>query len=457
MNKFLSFLTFSLLQLACSCGGTNPVPEPETPKPTITFASSEVSIAPEGETVSVRVQASGSWTVETDGQDWYTLASGNKVYAGESLIKIQAPENVTGADRSAKLRFTSGDAQAELRLSQGVLVARLTFTPSSGTVSGDGGEIVFQANSNSSWTLDESDLPYWVTPNFKTIGKGESELKVKIAKSYVAQKRTAIIRYRCEGAEETVSVEQGAGTPVEDGAYVPAGYSLVWQDDFSADGVPDTAEWWYETGAGGWGNNEIQEYVAGSKNGYDLASVSNGTLKIKVQKIGGKVYSIRMNTSQGWKYGYFEARIKVSDVPGAWPAFWMMPKNFTAWPKDGEIDIMEYAISTQGKDMSSSSIHCNAFNWPAGTQKTHVQPVPGAASEFHVYAMEWTASWMKFYVDGELHLTFNNNGKGYDSWPFDQPFYVKLNMAWGGNMGGTTDEAKLPAFYEVDYVRVYQK
>jgi beta-glucanase (GH16 family) len=222
-------------------------------------------------------------------------------------------------------------------------------------------------------------------------------------------------------------------------------------------GLPDTAEWWYETGAGGWGNNEIQEYVAGSKNGYDLASVSDGTLKIKAQKIGGKVYSIRMNTSQGWKYGYFEARIKVSDVPGAWPAFWMMPKNFTAWPKDGEIDIMEYAVSTQGKDKSSSSIHCNAFNWPAGTQKTHVQPVPGAASEFHVYAMEWTASWMKFYVDGELHLTFNNNGKGYDSWPFDQSFYLKLNLAWGGNMGGTTDENQLPAVYEVDYVRVYQK
>ena len=451
-------LLLSLLLLAAACSGPAAGPDPVVqPDPEITFPSSEVVIAPEGETVSARVQANASWTVTADGQDWYTLASGNRIYAGESLLKVSAPENVTGTARSATLTFTSGSSKTSLKLSQGALVARLEFSPASGSVGGDGGEIVFQAVSNSSWALDEAALPWWLTPNFKTIGKGETELKVKVAKNYKAEARSGEIKYTCEGETRTLKVEQSAGTPVEDGAYVPEGYSLVWQDDFSVDGLPDAAEWWYETGAGGWGNNEIQEYVAGSKNGYDLASVSDGTLKIKAQKIGGKVYSIRMNTSQGWKYGYFEARIKVSDVPGAWPAFWMMPKNFTAWPKDGEIDIMEYAVSTQGKDKSSSSIHCNAFNWPAGTQKTHVQPVPGAASEFHVYAMEWTASWMKFYVDGELHLTFNNNGKGYDSWPFDQSFYLKLNLAWGGNMGGTTDENQLPAVYEVDYVRVYQK
>ena len=236
----------------------------------------------------------------------------------------------------------------------------------------------------------------------------------------------------------------------------PTGYALVWSDEFDVAGQP-SSEWWYETGGGGWGNNEEQVYVAGSYDGNNLAFISNGSLKIKAQKIGSTVYSIRMNTQRAWQYGWFEARIKVSDVPGAWPAFWMMPKNFTAWPKDGEIDIMEYAVSTQGKDKSSSSIHCNAYNWMKGTQKTHVQVVPGAATEFHVYAMEWTASEMKFYVDGELHLTFKNDGKGYDSWPFDAPFYLKFNMAWGGSMGGTLDDNQLPAVYEVDYVRVYQK
>ena len=147
----------------------------------------------------------------------------------------------------------------------------------------------------------------------------------------------------------------------------------------------------------------------------------------------------------------------MSDVPGSWPAFWMMPQNYKTWPGDGEIDIMEYAISTQGKNKSSSSIHCNAYNWPAGTQKTHVQPVVNAASEFHVYALEWTSTEMKFYIDGKQHLVFKNENKGYDAWPFDAPFYLKFNMAWGGNMGGTTDESKLPATYEIDYVRVFTK
>ena len=234
-------------------------------------------------------------------------------------------------------------------------------------------------------------------------------------------------------------------------------HCLDWQEEFNTDGKPSTADWWYETGAGGWGNGEIQTYVAQAKDGVDLAYISDGSLKIKVQEVGGTVCSIRMNTKKYWTYGWFEARIKVSDVPGSWPAFWMMPQNYKTWPGDGEIDIMEYAISTQGKNYSSSSIHCNAFNHMKGTQKTHKQSVTNAATEYHVYACEWTADWMKFYIDGTLHLTVNNDGQGYDHWPFYTPFYLKLNMAWGGNMGGTVDESKLPAVYEVDFVRVFQK
>ena len=250
-------------------------------------------------------------------------------------------------------------------------------------------------------------------------------------------------------------------TPAKQGVVidgVPDGYKLVWQEEFDEGSVPSTSKWWYETGGGGWGNNEIQTYVSEkTPGGTSLAKVDKGVLTISAVKENNKVYSIRMNTFEGWTYGWFEARIKVSDVAGSWPAFWMMPKNYTTWPGDGEIDIMEYAISTQGKNKSSSSIHCNAFNWPAGTQKTHVQAVPNAASEFHVYALEWTADQMAFYVDGIRHLTFKNDGQGYDHWPFSAPFYLKLNLAWGGNMGGTTKDSALPAQYIVDYVRVFQK
>ena len=276
---------------------------------------------------------------------------------------------------------------------------------------------------------------------------------VQVSRNDTYKDRETEITVKCGTTREKVTLKQTGGVVDID---APEGYELVWCDEFNEGSVP-SGEWWYETGAGGWGNNELQEYVAQNKDGKDIAYLSDGSLKIAAQKIGNTVYSVRMNTTRGWLYGWFEARIKVTDAQGAWPAFWMMPKNFKTWPGDGEIDIMEYAIGTQGKDKSSSSIHCNAFNWPAGTQKTHVQSVSNAASSFHVYALEWMADKMVFYIDGRAHLTFENDGGGYDHWPFNAPFYLKLNLAWGGNMGGTANEAALPAVYEVDYVRVFQK
>lgn len=242
----------------------------------------------------------------------------------------------------------------------------------------------------------------------------------------------------------------------------PAGYKLVWQDEFNetAAGLPNTADWWYEKGAGGWGNNELQDYVAGTYNGHKIAEVAGGILTITAQKIDGKVRSVRMNTTKSWTYGYFEARLKLPKGKGTWPAFWMMPKNFTGWPKDGEIDIMEHVGYHQ--DFVSSSIHCTAYVHSNGTQKTKERYLKGATDEFHVYALEWTPEYIKSYVDGEQLFYYKPEDYGkrnYDTWPFDNPFYLKLNLAWGGNWGGAQgiDETCLPATYEIDYVRVFQK
>ena len=322
----------------------------------------------------------------------------------------------------------------------------LTFTaePQTLEIQVNAGE-AFQAYCDAEWVK--------VDPGYSSAPSGT--VKVTVTENMDFEPRTAEFVVKAGQIRHKVPITQVAATsPSID---IPAGYKFVWSDEFDAAGKPNTTEWWYETGGGGWGNNEIQNYVAQSYADEDLALISGGTLKIKAQKIAGKIYSIRMNTSKSWTYGWFEAKIKVTDVPGSWPAFWMMPKNYKTWPGDGEIDIMEYAISTQGKNRSSSSIHCNAFNHMKGTQKTHVQSIKNAATEWHVYACEWTADWMKFYIDGNLHLTVDNDGQGYDHWPFYTPFYLKLNLAWGGNMGGTTDENQLPAVYEVDYVRVFQK
>ena len=336
----------------------------------------------------------------------------------------------------------------------------LTVSPSSVNVNYEAQTAVLSVNATGDWGVSSADKDWCsVTPSGGI--KGVSDVKVNLATNRTGKERETIVTFRYGAKTLEVPVKQGFSDedlPPDPGEIVvPDGYVLDWHEEFEDNGKPSLADWWYETGGGGWGNNESQVYVAGSKDGIDLAFISEGTLKIQACRIGTEVNSIRMNTQRAWQYGWFEARIKVSDVRGTWPAFWMMPKNYTTWPGDGEIDIMEYAISTQGKDKSSSSIHCNAYNWPNNTQKTHVQPVTNAASEFHVYALEWTASEMKFYVDGKQHLVFKNEGKGHDSWPFDAPFYLKFNMAWGGNMGGATDPNGLPATYEVDYVRVFKK
>lgn len=99
-------------------------------------------------------------------------------------------------------------------------------------------------------------------------------------------------------------------------------------------------------------------------------------------------------------------------------------------------------------------------NHMIGTQKGAQKTISGAETQFHIYAVEWTADYIKGFVDGEEYFRFNNDGAGNkETWPFNVPFYLKLNLAWGGDWGGAqgVDESKLPATYEIDYVRVYQK
>lgn len=235
-------------------------------------------------------------------------------------------------------------------------------------------------------------------------------------------------------------------------------YQLVWSDEFDYNGLPDSQKWWYETGSNGWGNNELQNYVPGVSGMDTCALVSNGTLKIIVQKKNNQVISVRMNTAESWTYGRFEARLKLPVGKGTWPAFWMMPKNFTSWPEDGEIDIMEEV--GYRPNYISSSVHCLAYYHKVGTQKTAERLIATAQTEFHVYAVEWTRDYIYGLVDGVRYFTFLNDKKNNkNTWPFNTPFYLKLNLAWGGDWGGAQglDETALPATYEIDYVRVYQK
>lgn len=238
------------------------------------------------------------------------------------------------------------------------------------------------------------------------------------------------------------------------------GYKLVWYDEFNG-AVLSTSKWTYQEANAGWVNNELQTYVKGrTPKGAKTAELGNGTLKIRAIKEDGKVYSSRIygRKTTGFKYGYFEARIKLPKGRGTWPAFWMMPVAGGSWPACGEIDIMEEVGVDAGKIVTT--IHCGAYNHPQGTQKSVTLDVPTSESEFHIYAMEWTPDYIQMYVDGRPALNFPNDGKGNNNtWPYNKAFYPILNLAWGGDWGGYAgvDESALPATMEVDYVRVYQK
>jgi hypothetical protein len=325
----------------------------------------------------------------------------------------------------------------------------------------DGGTQNVIVDANVDWSLTSSQS--WCTVSALKGYAGQTSLKISVTKNPFEAPRTAELIFAVgDTFTKTIIVSQQKGK-LEN--YVPQGYSMVWSDEFNTlrqnDGkpaLPSLDNWWFEKGAGGWGNNEVQNYVDRFVGTDTCSIVSDGTLKIIAKKRNQEVISIRMNTVKSWQYGYFEARLRMPSGKGTWPAFWMLPKDFKSWPLDGEIDIMEYV--GYDPNVVHASIHTMSYNHAIGTQKTSTYTVQNAETEFHIYGLEWTADKITAYVDGQPYFSFENDGKGdVNTWPFNKPFYLKLNLAWGGNWGGAqgVDESKLPATYEIDYVRVYQK
>ena len=298
----------------------------------------------------------------------------------------------------------------------------------------------------------------FVTLEAQNTTSQSGSLKVIVAANPTTDARTADVTIMSGAARKTISVKQEAAEQAA--YYAPDGYSLVWHDEFDKGSELNADDWVHEVQNSGWVNHELQNYVNHkTPEGKFVTEVRNGHLRITALKENGKIYSGRVYAKRatGWKYGYIEASIKLPKGKGTWPAFWMMPVNFKSWPADGEIDIMEEV--GYHPDYVSSSLHANAHVHSNGTQVTHEMYCKGAEGEFHTYAIEWTAQNITTYVDGQVQLSYNNRGLGRDDWPYDDPFYVIFNLAWGGDWGGAqgVDESALPAVMEVDYVRVFQK
>lgn len=241
-------------------------------------------------------------------------------------------------------------------------------------------------------------------------------------------------------------------------------YSLVWSDEFNGSKL-DESVWNYNTGGGGWGNNESQYYTNRPEN----IRLVDGCLEIEArkEKYENREYTSARIYSKGKKsflYGKMEARIKFPGGKGTWPAFWMMGESGN-WPKCGEIDIIEhigsqdtrasFALHTQEKNGS------NGRNWHG----THFFDNP-LSNDFHTYGVEWCEEeengkdCIRFTVDGEVYATVWESKIGDTvSWPFCQPHYFILNLAIGGTMGGSIDDAifNQKRIMYVDWVRVYQR
>lgn len=274
----------------------------------------------------------------------------------------------------------------------------------------------------------------------------------------------------------------------------PAGWTLVWADEFDGDTV-DRRKWAFDLGNGfrdaktqawvpGWGNEELQCYTDDADN----ASVRDSVLTIRAlqQPRDGCAYtSARLKSIApdgtplfATRYGRIEIRARVPWGKGLWPALWMLPVHnaYGAWAASGEIDLME--IVGEKPHEVLNSIHFGSTH-PNRALITTVHALPGGSTvaDWHVYTVEWEPGVIRFYVDGQQTCTYDHwwscsqldaHGAGLEPrseadlnpWPapFDQPFYLVMNVAVGGNFPGAPNEqTRFPAELAVDYVRVYQK
>ncbi len=256
-------------------------------------------------------------------------------------------------------------------------------------------------------------------------------------------------------------------------------YKLVWEDDFNYEGRPDPSKWGFEVGNHQWPNRELQAYTDREQNVY----VKDGNLVIRAVKEqdGEREYTSAKITTEGkasWKYGYFEFRAILPKGLGSWPAFWMMPDfdkiteevrqelsisdREMHWPGCGEIDIMEHIGRRQNHVFFS--LHCLNHNHADKNTINYSKIIEfneELSTDYHVYGMEWTEDYIEYYVDGVSCCRYNKAddkiSQGHDSWPFCKHFFLIMNIAVGGGLGGPVSDTDLPFEMVVDYVRVYQK
>ncbi|MGH7950767.1 MAG: family 16 glycosylhydrolase [Limisphaerales bacterium] len=280
----------------------------------------------------------------------------------------------------------------------------------------------------------------------------------------IAPKGTSFVRYQImfqgdanySGGSlyfDDLTLNQTGGAPDGD-------WNIVWSDEFNSNSL-DPKTWTFDIGGSGWGNNELEYYTSRPQNAY----VSGGVLHIVAQKesYGGKDYTSARIKSEGLfsaQYGRFEWRAKLPAGGGFWPALWLLGTNIASigWPDCGEIDVMENNGGNLGT--VQGSLH-------SGSDETGYYPLPdgGSVTNFHTYTLEWATNSILWYVDGHLYELQTNwwDSAGNYPTPFNQPFFLIMNLAVGGNYVGNPGtntinaNSTFPGDMQVDYVRLYRR
>ena len=254
------------------------------------------------------------------------------------------------------------------------------------------------------------------------------------------------------------------------------GWNLVWQEEFDYDGLPDPEKWTQEYG---FIRNEEAQYYTRER--AENARVEDGRLIIEAHKEEypnaahdedsgnwrrAREYaeytsaSLTTEDRQHFQYGRIEVRARLPRGRGVWPAIWMLGENRrdVGWPRCGEIDIMEF-VGFQPKTIHAN-VHTQAYNHTIGTGQGDTIEAEAPWDQFHLYGIEWDEDRIDFFFDDEVYFTYEKEpDAGEAEWPFDQPFYLILNVAIGGAWGGQQgiDDDIFPQRMEVDYVRAYER
>lgn len=259
----------------------------------------------------------------------------------------------------------------------------------------------------------------------------------------------------------TIINANGTYYPVDNTGYsTPTsypGYTLAWADEFNGTNV-DPASWTFEQGAGGWGNNELQNYTGRVENAF--VSAGNLIIEARAESYGGNNYTSARMISKNkkiFKFGRIDIRAKLPKGKGIWPALWMLGNNIDAvsWPACGEIDIMEF-LGHETNKVYGTMHWATSGNGHNSKGSNKVLAAGGYDQAFHVYSLIWQQDTMKILVDDQQYLqVLKSDVNG--TYPFNADFFFIFNIAVGGNWPGSPDATTVfPQRMAVDYIRVFQ-